>query len=115
MREVRVWIADLEDIRTDHPELSMIAMNQRVVSWLDHEQVVKELGEAMELLKKERDEADRRAGAAERELQRYKDAQQANDQWLDKAKEQWGVHRHTSFDLVWEEALALKRGTSHPH
>lgn len=59
--------------------------------------------------KSELDEADRRAGAAERELTRYKDDVARLNRVRDRMKEEWGVHYNTSFDKVWEEALALKR------
>lgn len=60
-------------------------------------------------LTKERDEADRRAGAAERLLSYERQDKRLRESWLDRAKEQWGVHRNTSFDIVWAEALALKK------
>lgn len=59
-------------------------------------------------LKSERDEADRRAGAAERKLRGYAEDSFAREAWTDKAKEQWGVHRNVSFDDVWEEALKFR-------
>ena len=59
-------------------------------------------------LEKERDEADRRAGAAERAYKTYLDAAVARDSWLRKAKAQWGADSSISFDVVWSEALALK-------
>lgn len=60
-------------------------------------------------LTKERDEADRRAGAAERALEHSKESEWARERWLNKAKDQWGVHRHTSFDVIWAECLQLKK------
>lgn len=62
----------------------------------------------VERLRAERDEADRRAGAAEREKESLAEACHARQSWLDKAKDQWGVDRNVSFDVVWAEALALK-------
>lgn len=57
----------------------------------------------------ERDEADRRAGAAERTTA-YADKENiAHRRWLSKAKKQWGVSDYVSFDKVWEEALNLKK------
>lgn len=64
--------------------------------------------DTIESLKQERDEADRRAGAAERKLKRYAESEFLRETWTDKAKEQWGVHRNVSFDDVWEEALKAK-------
>ena len=62
----------------------------------------------MKRLKEERDDADRRAGAAERMLERAQDNELANIKWMRKAKEQWGVSENTSFDVVWDQCLKLK-------
>lgn len=62
----------------------------------------------LEEVTKERDEADRRVGAAERRLASYVDERAARQRWLEKAKFQWGAESHVSFDTVWAEALALK-------
>ncbi len=56
----------------------------------------------------ERDEADRRAGAAERRSAHLTDAATSRESWLRKAKSEWGVESNVSFDVVWAEALALK-------
>lgn len=66
------------------------------------------IADAYLALREEVDEADRRAGAATRYLERIRETQAASDDWLRKAKEQWGVHENTSFDVVWEECLQLK-------
>lgn len=60
-------------------------------------------------LRAERDEADRRAGAAERMQEHDREAAYARDSWLRKAKEQWGVGNNVSFDVVWSEALSDKK------
>lgn len=60
-------------------------------------------------LKRQLDEADRRAGAAERLLDYEKSKTEERESWLRKAKEEWGVNNYISFDRVWEEALALKK------
>jgi hypothetical protein len=57
-------------------------------------------------MKAERDEADRRAGAAERELADLKDRQMKADMWEEEAKAAAGYHRYDTFDDVWAEALA---------
>lgn len=57
----------------------------------------------------ERDEADRRAGAAERERASDREDLIRLDRVRDTMKKQWGVHYNVSFDIVWDEALALKR------
>ena len=54
----------------------------------------------------ERDEADRRAGAAERHAAGLQDSAFARTQWLDKAKDQRGYPREVSFDVVWAETCA---------
>jgi hypothetical protein len=53
-------------------------------------------------------EADRRAGAAERELASCKEDVARLERVRDQMKDQWGVSRNVSFDVVWAEALALK-------
>lgn len=64
--------------------------------------------ETAEQLRAERDEADRRAGAAERQLASEVDARIRRNDWLHKAKQAWGAETTVSFDQVWAEALALK-------
>lgn len=64
--------------------------------------------ERIAALTAERDEADRRAGNAERTKQDAIDDMGKCASWLDKAKHQWGVDRNVSFDVVWAECLALK-------
>lgn len=54
---------------------------------------------------KERDEADRRAGAAERNLRYLQEDKYARTCWLDKAKRAAGYHTNVSFDVVWDAAL----------
>jgi hypothetical protein len=56
--------------------------------------------------KTERDEADRRAGAAERVLDSYEEERVARMNWLDEAKKAAGYDRNTSFDEVWTKALS---------
>ena len=60
-----------------------------------------------EALRSERDEADRRAGAAERQLADRNDNIMRREQWLRSAKEQRGYDRNTSFDRVWAETCTL--------
>jgi len=57
-------------------------------------------------LKLERDEADRRAGAAEREMASLKDDLYRLNNWRERQKEAAGYHRNTSFDIVWAETLS---------
>ena len=72
-------------------------------------QVIEQLLVKLHKITRERDEADRRAGAAERELAGEKDGTLRRNQWLDKAKRDAGYPTEESFDVVWEAALtALK-------
>jgi hypothetical protein len=59
-------------------------------------------------ISKERDEADRRAGAAERDLEKEREDSQRRASWLWQAKQEWGVNDNVSFDVIWEECLRLK-------
>ena len=51
----------------------------------------------------ERDEADRRAGAAEREMERLKESARRRNGWLSRAKQERGYDDTVSFDVVWKE------------
>jgi hypothetical protein len=61
----------------------------------------------MEALKGERDEADRRAGFAERRLEAANETALKRRQWLDNAKIERGATINDSFDAVWAETCAL--------
>ncbi|GAB3763656.1 hypothetical protein GCM10028796_17550 [Ramlibacter monticola] len=67
-----------------------------------HAQALRDL----DAMRAERDEADRRAGAAERELDSLREAAAARTRWLDKAKDAAGYDRNVSFDVVWADTLA---------
>ena len=71
-------------------------------------QSIESLLAELDRVKAERDEADLRAGAAERSYQREREATSARDSWRRKAKRQWGVDDSVSFDVVWAEAIAQK-------
>ena len=60
---------------------------------------------------RERDEADRRAGAAERRLAWEKEGTVKREQWLDKAKRDAGYTTTVSFDEVWAAALAALKAS----
>lgn len=66
-----------------------------------------------EALRAERDEADRRAGAAERTCTEYHAEVVRLHARRDAMKAQWGVDRGTSFDQIWEEALQFKKQAKH--
>lgn len=55
------------------------------------------------------DEADRRAGAAERKLADAQAASRKHDEWLYQAKLAAGYGPHTLFSTVWSETLALAK------
>jgi hypothetical protein len=58
-------------------------------------------------LKKDLAEADRRAGAAERENAGLRDTINRNRDWLARAKKEAGYRDSVSFDVVWAETLKL--------
>lgn len=60
-------------------------------------------------LEDERDEADRRAGASERQQEDLKDSAIKRKHWLSNAKGEAGYDDYVSFDIVWAETLALAR------
>ncbi len=57
-------------------------------------------------LEAERDDADRRAGAAERLLEGKTDRIIKRERWLRDAKEARGYHQNISFDRVWADTCA---------
>jgi multidrug efflux pump subunit AcrA (membrane-fusion protein) len=64
---------------------------------------------AIEALQAERDEADRRAGAAERSAAALHETSQRFEKVRRRMKDQWGVHDNVSFDIVWQQALDAKQ------
>lgn len=60
-------------------------------------------------LQKQLNEADRRAGAAERQMEDLKEAAAKRSNWLYKAKQEAGYDSSISFDIVWAETLALAK------
>lgn len=75
-----------------------------------------EMAQRAELSKieKERDEADRRAGAAERKLANLEEQERRRDHWLNEAKVAAGHSTNTSFDQVWAEVLAAAKQAPRP-
>ena len=59
-------------------------------------------------LEAERDEADRRAGCAERRMAGLNDDVRRFKEERRCMKVQWGVHDNVSFDVVWQQALDAK-------
>ena len=59
-------------------------------------------------LEAERDEADRRAGRAERHMAGLNDDVRRFEAARRRMKVQWGVHENVSFDDVWQQALDAK-------
>lgn len=62
--------------------------------------------QAMGIALADRDEADRRAGAAERLRAYAEDTTARRQAWLKKAKAEAGYEDGVSFDRVWDETLA---------
>jgi len=58
-------------------------------------------------------EADRRAGAAERQRQSDRDDVVRLARVTAQMKDQWGVSQNVSFDRVWDDALALQKQARH--
>ena len=82
------------DVRgIDHPDARFIAASRELVP----------------ALAAERDEADRRAGAAEREMADLRDTISKRSHWLRGAKAEAGYHDNVSFDTVWAETLGMAR------
>lgn len=69
---------------------------------------ISKLEASIKELQKEVDEADRSAGKANRLLEYKTEECIKRQDWLSKAKKQWGCNDNVSFDVIWEEALALK-------
>ena len=65
-----------------------------------------ELRQQLQQCRKERDEADKRAGAAERKNGQLTKEAQARAEWLSKAKRDAGYDDSVSFDVIWKAALA---------
>jgi len=61
--------------------------------------------ERLRTAERERDEADRRAGAAERNLEHLEDRQRKADAWMRERKDEVGVSENAPFDDAWK-ALA---------
>jgi hypothetical protein len=89
-REFWAWQGD----DSDHPES------------FGNDMAIMMTGSQVRALLAERDEADRRAGAAERRCADLSDAAIKRASWLRKAKAQAGYSDRTSFDVVWSETLA---------
>lgn len=74
-------------------------------SWFDSDDqiafIVRDAADEIAALKAERDEADRRAGAAERKLAQESAANRKRQAWIDQAKAEAGYGGNTSFDEVW--------------
>ena len=54
------------------------------------------------------DEADRRAGSAERRCAQLSESVASTNRWLETAKVRAGAHRNTSFDLVYDGLIATE-------
>jgi hypothetical protein len=94
--------------------MSDIVERLRDIDLIDHLEnlapvcaVIAEAADEIERLEAERDEADRRAGAAERRLAYEEDTNRKRRTWTDRAKEEAGYHRNVSFDTVWRDLQTI--------
>lgn len=87
-RDLAYWIAHT----TDNPTAALI----------------QSLRARVQELEAERDEADRRAGRAERHMAGLNDDVRRFEAARRRMKAQWGVHDNVSFDVVWQQALDAK-------
>ncbi len=76
-------------------------------SWPQLCELLTEAASLIQRLEGERDEADRRAGSAERKLAYLEDAGKRETGWLLDAKTSRGYDGNISFDTVWVETCAL--------
>lgn len=84
------------------PDKSSITVTLDVDS-SEAQATLNEYQRTIEQLRAERDEADRRAGAAERQLADAQDTVVKRRNWLDRAREERGYLHNISFDRVWRE------------
>jgi len=63
--------------------------------------------ETIEDLKKQLDEADRRAGCAERMLSHERESRTKRNRCIADRKAEWGFGDRDSFDVVWEHVSKL--------
>ena len=66
---------------------------------------LQELRRTIERLTRERDEADRRAGAAERELASARETLACHSRSRERMKDEAGYDRNVSFDIVWSDLM----------
>lgn len=71
---------------------------------------VRDINTMLAGLRAERDEADRRAGAAERRLACEEDTNRKRRQWNDEQKRARGYSTNDTFDKVWHDVCALADG-----
>lgn len=103
------WIKDIQRNKNyTTGELGDYQHYDTLRAWEVWKTAVAPLEKTINQLTKELHDADRRAGAAEREMEYLKEDALNRDSWLRKAKQQWGVDYNVSFDVVWAQALALK-------
>jgi len=74
---------------------------------------VRDINTMLAGLRAERDEADRRAGSAERRLAFEEDTNRKRRQWNDEQKRARGYSTNDTFDKVWHDVCALADG-NHP-
>lgn len=107
--EVALYIPNMDSPNQDGMEFiheNLAPDYSPACSWdykLKHQ--LKKAEARIEELEAERDEADRRAGAAERRLAQLKESEFKRDNWIRERKLELGYSAHVSFDRVWEELV----------
>jgi hypothetical protein len=102
--EVDVERFDLEQPDSHMGSASMV-IQPRHGDWVRYEDFAA-LSARLAEVEAERDEADRRAGAAERGWEHDRDRLMTFNRVRDQMKDQRGFHRNVTFDKVWADVCA---------
>jgi len=95
-------VAELQAYKDADVEARRAMLSQTITARIEElEQQVAQLTAALA-------DADRRAGAAERAMAGAYESLSNRSEWLAQAKRAWGVDANVSFDVVWQEALAMR-------
>ncbi len=102
----------ITELESEKQELALQALADNG-QWIEHtgkqQERITELSAKVAELERERDEADRRAGAAERAATQLREEASKRAYWLREAKAQAGYNDRISFDVVWDETFARAR------
>lgn len=105
---VRIPVRAGAKLTNTHLQTQLIAARNDAIEWRNK---CLEAEERAMKAEAERDEADRRAGAAERLLEHLREGERRTNLWLSEAKEEAGYDINTSFDVVWKETRERIRET----